>query len=93
MSWIRCREGTAEILVNFDDFFGKENESGSVSRKGQDYHICGKEVPRGYWVGLSVFNPFLCSLDLLKFDTICYGENFPPFVYCNIQKLHIKINV
>ncbi|XP_051145836.1 sulfhydryl oxidase 1-like [Andrographis paniculata] len=34
-----CRTGTAEILIDFDDFPATKNETG----------ICGKDVPRGYW--------------------------------------------
>lgn len=53
----RCRKGTAEILVNFDEFYppkmlAKELESASDLQDGllQGTHICGKEVPRGYWM-------------------------------------------
>ncbi|CAI9096068.1 OLC1v1032137C1 [Oldenlandia corymbosa var. corymbosa] len=54
----RCRKGSAELLVNFDDFYPSETLSNSkeqpiVSGKESvlhDIHICGKEVPRGYWM-------------------------------------------
>uniref|UniRef100_A0A2N9FN44 Sulfhydryl oxidase n=1 Tax=Fagus sylvatica TaxID=28930 RepID=A0A2N9FN44_FAGSY len=53
----RCRKGSAEVLVNFDDLcpidmgstntqestYGKEGALGNIQ-------ICGKDVPRGYWV-------------------------------------------
>ncbi|XP_016547184.1 sulfhydryl oxidase 2 isoform X5 [Capsicum annuum] len=54
----RCRKGSAEILVNFDDLCPSQtmsvnNEKAeSCTKKGAlgNYHICGKEVPRGYWM-------------------------------------------
>ncbi|KAL6573768.1 Sulfhydryl oxidase 1 [Orobanche hederae] len=47
----RCRKGTAEILVDFDDFFA-DNGVASGDAKGalSNYQICGKDVPRGYWM-------------------------------------------
>lgn len=55
----RCRKGSADVLVNFDDLCPSETmsvnneEAESFSQKGalENYHICGKEAPRGYWVG------------------------------------------
>ncbi|KAF5778592.1 putative thiol oxidase [Helianthus annuus] len=40
----RCRRGTADILVNFDDLY--------LSKKHgllDEFGICGKEASRGYW--------------------------------------------
>ncbi|KAK3024113.1 hypothetical protein RJ639_043572 [Escallonia herrerae] len=53
----RCRKGTADILVNFDDSYPsdilsankKELAIGSGKSGLQNFQICGKEVPRGYW--------------------------------------------
>uniref|UniRef100_A0A2P2JPU4 Sulfhydryl oxidase n=1 Tax=Rhizophora mucronata TaxID=61149 RepID=A0A2P2JPU4_RHIMU len=48
----RCREGSAEVLVNFDDLWSddkKEVVSDVKSILG-NFQICGKEVPRGYWM-------------------------------------------
>ncbi|CAL9162036.1 unnamed protein product, partial [Musa hybrid cultivar] len=54
----RCRRGSAEMLVNFDDLW----PSDPISLSSQEttilqqvdaskyYHICGKEVPHGYWI-------------------------------------------
>ncbi|KAK1302609.1 Sulfhydryl oxidase 1 [Acorus calamus] len=54
----RCRMGTAEMLVNFDELW----PSGALSDNSEDavishekdlrknFQICGKEVPRGYWI-------------------------------------------
>ncbi|KAK4487420.1 hypothetical protein RD792_005945 [Penstemon davidsonii] len=52
MSSVRCRKGTAEILVDFDDISENKKETGIVGEKGtfKNYHICGKDVPRGYWM-------------------------------------------
>lgn len=49
--FIRCRKGTAEILVDLDDLSANK-ELASLSQKGVfgNYQICGKEIPRGYWV-------------------------------------------
>ncbi|GFQ06891.1 sulfhydryl oxidase 1 [Phtheirospermum japonicum] len=47
----RCRKGTAEILVDFDDVYAKNKAIASGGEKGalSNYQICGKDVPRGYW--------------------------------------------
>ncbi|XP_027365384.1 sulfhydryl oxidase 2 isoform X3 [Abrus precatorius] len=50
----RCRKGTAELLVSFDDLYptdfwssnNQEDEKSSV----RNLKICGKDVPRGYWM-------------------------------------------
>ncbi|CAH1454486.1 unnamed protein product [Lactuca virosa] len=51
----RCRRGSADILVNFDDLypsnilspFEKNNtQHGGLTK----FEICGKEFPRGYWM-------------------------------------------
>ncbi|XP_078429267.1 sulfhydryl oxidase 1-like [Wolffia australiana] len=55
----RCRRGTAEVLVNFDELWSSDSSlTGSTEvaihsegNKGAlDFHICGTEVPRGYWI-------------------------------------------
>ncbi|XP_019160195.1 PREDICTED: sulfhydryl oxidase 2-like isoform X1 [Ipomoea nil] len=54
----RCRKGSGEILVNFDDICSSEalsknkDETVSCTKKGVlgQYQICGKEVPRGNWM-------------------------------------------
>ncbi|RWV80945.1 hypothetical protein GW17_00057698 [Ensete ventricosum] len=63
---IRCRRGSAEMLVNFDDLW----PSDPISLSSQEttilqqvdaskyYHICGKEVPHGYWVGILLYYSF-----------------------------------
>lgn len=54
----RCRRGTADILVNFDDLWPLDLLSIN-SQEASEFHekdalksvpICGKEVPRGYWI-------------------------------------------
>ncbi|XP_057423098.1 sulfhydryl oxidase 2-like isoform X2 [Lotus japonicus] len=50
----RCRKGAAEFLVSFDDLYPtdfwstvkQEDDKNSVG----NLQICGKEVPRGYWM-------------------------------------------
>ncbi|GMI75145.1 quiescin-sulfhydryl oxidase 2 [Hibiscus trionum] len=54
----RCRKGSAEILVNFDDFFtldiwsSAKHDVDTPNMIGvlRNFHICGKDVPRGYWM-------------------------------------------
>ncbi|KAL7171047.1 hypothetical protein ACSBR2_035832 [Camellia fascicularis] len=54
----RCRKGSAEFLVNFDELYpldilsANKQESINVTGKGalENFQICGKEVPRGYWM-------------------------------------------
>lgn len=51
---VRCRKGSAEILVNFDELNPADmNQEEVASEKGavKNFQICGKDVPRGYWVG------------------------------------------
>ncbi|XP_021727126.1 sulfhydryl oxidase 2-like isoform X1 [Chenopodium quinoa] len=54
----RCRKGSAEILVNFDDLYPPEimadNKENGISENATkilgSFQICGKDVPRGYWM-------------------------------------------
>ncbi|KAJ0763679.1 putative thiol oxidase [Helianthus annuus] len=55
----RCRKGSADILVNFDDIYPSnillENIDEQTNINGLDaalhtFQICGKQVPRGYWM-------------------------------------------
>lgn len=54
----RCRKGSAEILVNFDDVWPSNllsaiAQDAVVSEEKKAFHgyrICGKEVPHGYWI-------------------------------------------
>ncbi|KAK1298919.1 Sulfhydryl oxidase 1 [Acorus calamus] len=54
----RCRQGTAEILVNFDELWPSgvlsNNSEFTIISQDKDprksFQICGKEVPRGYWI-------------------------------------------
>ncbi|XP_011621144.1 sulfhydryl oxidase 2 isoform X1 [Amborella trichopoda] len=54
----RCRRGSADILVHFDDLWplellsisAKENASPHERDALKSFQICGKDVPRGYWI-------------------------------------------
>ncbi|MCL7044165.1 hypothetical protein MKW94_002209 [Papaver nudicaule] len=51
----RCRKGSADILVNFDEFWPSDlsssNKQEAIVSRGKDaVQVCGKEVPRGYWI-------------------------------------------
>ncbi|KAG1346977.1 sulfhydryl oxidase 2 [Cocos nucifera] len=54
----RCRRGSAEILVDFDnlwpsDLFSVDSQETNILQERdrlKSYSICGKEVPRGYWI-------------------------------------------
>ncbi|KAK6921650.1 Thioredoxin domain, partial [Dillenia turbinata] len=54
----RCRKGSADILMNFDDLFPSDilstNKQDSENDNGKallnNFHICGTDVPRGYWI-------------------------------------------
>ncbi|KAF3432231.1 hypothetical protein FNV43_RR26970 [Rhamnella rubrinervis] len=51
----RCRKGSADVLVNFDELFPSNSlENKQEENDGKDelgsFHICGKDVPRGYWM-------------------------------------------
>ncbi|OVA14526.1 Erv1/Alr [Macleaya cordata] len=54
----RCRKGSAEVLVNFDEFWPSDlwasNKQEAIVSRGKDaiqsLRICGKEAPRGYWI-------------------------------------------
>ncbi|KAL6618828.1 hypothetical protein ACP70R_033967 [Stipagrostis hirtigluma subsp. patula] len=52
----RCRRGSAELLINFDDHWptnlslsSQESSKLLESVAAENHRICGKEVPRGYW--------------------------------------------
>jgi thiol oxidase len=54
---VRCRRGSADILINFDDHWptnlslSSQESSRLLESVAADNHlICGKEAPRGYWV-------------------------------------------
>lgn len=55
--YIRCRKGSAEILVNIDDLLPSELVLGDKQEENDGkgplgaFQICGKNIPRGYWVG------------------------------------------
>ncbi|KAI4313833.1 hypothetical protein L6164_026782 [Bauhinia variegata] len=52
----RCRKGAADILLNFDDLHPidlqpsnkQEDDDGKLTLR--NFQICGKDVPRGYWM-------------------------------------------
>ncbi|KAI4385905.1 hypothetical protein MLD38_003893 [Melastoma candidum] len=53
----RCRQGSAQVLVNFDELYpsealieSQEIDPGDGKNSLHDFQICGKEVPRGYWI-------------------------------------------
>ncbi|KAB5538115.1 hypothetical protein DKX38_015648 [Salix brachista] len=55
----RCRKGSAEVLVNFDDLcppdmWSPDKQEVLSNGKGKgmlgNFQVCGKEVPRGYWM-------------------------------------------
>lgn len=54
----RCRRGSADILINFDDLYPSnkwlvdkhESKNNTEHEPIGKFHICGKELPRGYWV-------------------------------------------
>ncbi|KAM1102290.1 hypothetical protein FF1_011087 [Malus domestica] len=52
----RCRKGSAEVLVNFDDLYpldilaADRQGDQDVQAALQKFQICGKDVPRGYWM-------------------------------------------
>ncbi|XP_058096711.1 sulfhydryl oxidase 2-like [Magnolia sinica] len=54
----RCRRGSAEVLTNFDDLWPLDPGSGSAQEAVnsherealKNFRICGKQVPRGYWI-------------------------------------------
>lgn len=57
-TYVRCRKGSAEVLVNFDDVYPLDvwsaNRQEDQDGKGAlgNFQICGRDVPRGYWVGI-----------------------------------------
>jgi hypothetical protein len=74
----RCRSGSGEIIVNFDELWPSYPWSADTKQAGklpgkdafQNLHICGKEVPRGYWV---FFTPYRFSkLFLICCSTLLY---------------------
>lgn len=108
--WIicfRCRRGTAELLVSFDELYptdlwpADKQEDDMVALRGSQ--ICGKGVPRGYWVESlcldSVFwTLLLCSSgNLYSFlhGIACIYSVWPIFISCEYLKdwLHMNMNL
>lgn len=59
----RCRKGSADLLVNFDDLWSEGDPSMEVLSK---YRICGKSSPSNYWVSCRGDNRgYNCGLWLL----------------------------
>ncbi|KAF8095098.1 hypothetical protein N665_0341s0023 [Sinapis alba] len=49
----RCRKGSAEILMNFDDLCPAGEcsyDSGVNNNTLRNFHICGEDLPRGYYM-------------------------------------------
>ncbi|XP_012848340.1 PREDICTED: sulfhydryl oxidase 2-like isoform X1 [Erythranthe guttata] len=46
----RCRKGTAELLVDFDNLLANKEIDSGERGEIRNYQICGKDVPRGYWM-------------------------------------------
>jgi hypothetical protein len=50
----RCRRGSAELLIDFDDHWhtnlSLSLEDSTTLLKGAGEKVCGNGVPRGYWV-------------------------------------------
>ena len=63
----RCRIGSADILVSFDDSYPsnmwpaskRESENDTRHSLQGKFDICGKDVPRGYWVNFCLLFYFL----------------------------------
>ncbi|KAG7032047.1 Sulfhydryl oxidase 1 [Cucurbita argyrosperma subsp. argyrosperma] len=47
---MRCRKGSAEILVNFNELSPANTKQEEVAGAVKNFQICGKDVPRGYWI-------------------------------------------
>ncbi|CAD6332932.1 unnamed protein product [Miscanthus lutarioriparius] len=74
----RCRRGSAELLIDFDDHWhtnlSLSLQDNSTLLKSAGEKICGNGVPRGYWIfcrgskkemrGFSVSVPFKSARDL-----------------------------
>ncbi|KAG6493633.1 hypothetical protein ZIOFF_048626 [Zingiber officinale] len=89
----RCRRGIADLLISFDDMW----PSGSLSEEThmlqehdilKSYPICGKEVPRRYWLEDSLSN--LCTFGryfvegvkiIQEASVVAYGFYSTPFLF------------
>ncbi|KVH96230.1 Erv1/Alr [Cynara cardunculus var. scolymus] len=88
----RCRMGSADILVSFDDLYPSrmwsaskhEYENGTRHGLQGKFNICGKEVPRGYWMfcrgskndtrGFRVSTPFSSTRDFVLWLWTTHNE-------------------
>lgn len=74
----RCRKGTAEVLINFDDLYPSDALSSDKTEvdnaKGPfgNIQVCGNEVPRGYWVGVYLSVVFMLMRNW-PVSLICHG--------------------
>ncbi|KAM7271225.1 hypothetical protein ACFE04_030439 [Oxalis oulophora] len=49
----RCRKGSADILVNFDEVWPIDKPEVAMDEENSalvNFQICGKDIPRGYWM-------------------------------------------
>ncbi|KAF9673963.1 hypothetical protein SADUNF_Sadunf10G0078400 [Salix dunnii] len=88
----RCRKGIAEVLVNFDDLcppdmWSPDKQEVLSNGKGMlgNFQVCGKEVPRGYWVAVTgssnMFN-YVLLLDTSHFARLILKSPCVFFLRC-----------
>lgn len=84
----RCRQGSAQVLMNFDELYpsdalieSRESNHDDGKSSFHDFQICGKEVPRGYWVGDFILCFAVCDLFALLCFRFCSGRNLDRVLY------------
>ncbi|TVT98797.1 hypothetical protein EJB05_55886 [Eragrostis curvula] len=92
----RCRRGSADLLINFDDHWptnlslsSQESSRLLESVTADNHQICGKEVPRGYWMfcrgSRSETRGFSCGLWVLMHSlTVRVGDGESQMTFTSI---------
>ncbi|KAE8732067.1 Sulfhydryl oxidase 1 [Hibiscus syriacus] len=93
----RCRKGSAEVLVNFDelcplDMWSSDKVDAVANNLKEvlhDFQICGKEVPRGYWMfcrgSKNETRGFSCGLWVLMHSlSVRIGDEESRFAFISI---------
>lgn len=65
---IRCRKGTAGLLVDLADLWSEGEPSMEVLSK---YHVCGKSSPTNFWVSVApIFttSSFICGRNTVSWN-------------------------
>lgn len=78
----RCRKGTAQLLVDFDNLSANiKGTDGGERGELRNYQICGKDVPHGYWVYIYISVTFNLFLSNSAYSTCSFTTSVTPITF------------